>query len=599
MPWSRNNGGTACFQKFPRTEGDQLEHTPGTIILALENVGLVITLTIYGGLDMKKLLIPLVFLAGLLLYLLWPFSKHEWDIRFDQEMIHYKKRYLEQLSASRSAENQTLSSLPWEREQPNILLITADDLGIMDVSLYGGEVIDTPHIDSIGEGGVVFSEGFATASICCPSRAALLTGRDQNRFGFTCHMIDVYLRNRLTYFFAQTFIDTDAMSPVYRTSVPRRSETHKQGVPPSEITLGELLQSTGYHTAMIGKWHLGYDEMHHPNRRGFDYQYGFMEAFSLYAEESRPDIVNYKHDLFWEKHIWRSGRSGPSAITRNGRRIEETEYLTDAIARESVDFIRSHVTERGGEPFFLYTSFSAPHTPFQATEEYYRRFSHIENPAQRVYCAMVAQLDDAVGEILEVLEELDVAENTLIMFCSDNGGAEYTEGTDNDPYRGGKMTHFDGGLKVPFLMRWDGVIPAGTRLDDPVIQTDLFVSAVAAAGLPLPEDRIYDGVDLLPFVLGRQAGAPHERLHWKSIYASIVRQDRWKLIVNHRQNTIRLYDLETDRGELRNIADEQSETVRQLLEEIRIWEEQLSPPLWPNLMEVRWEIDGEEIIFGI
>ncbi|UCF99457.1 MAG: sulfatase-like hydrolase/transferase [Spirochaetaceae bacterium] len=548
---------------------------------------------------MKKILIPLLFLAGLLLYLLWPFSRHEWDIRFDREMITYKKKYLEQLGGSRLSENRILSTQPWVREQPNILLISADDLGIMDVSLYGGEVIDTPNIDSIGERGVVFSQGFASSSICCPSRAALLTGRDQNRFGFTCHMIDVYLRSRLTYFLAQTFIDTDAMNPVYRTSVPRRAEIRKQGLPPSEITLGEILQSAGYHTAMIGKWHLGYDQMHHPNERGFDYQYGFIEAFSLYAEEDRSDIVNYKHNLFWEKHIWKTGRKGPSAITRNGRQIEEPEYLTDAIARESVDFIRKHVAERGEEPFFLYASFNAPHTPFQATQEYYQRFSHVENPAQRVYRAMVAQLDDAIGEILNILEDLQIADNTLIMFCSDNGGAEYTEGTSNDPYRGGKMTHFDGGLRVPFLMRWDGVIPAGTRVEDPVVQTDLFASAVAAAGLPLPEDRIYDGVDLLSFIVNRQSGTPHERLHWKSIYASIVRQERWKLIANHRQNTIRLYDLEADPGEMRNLAVEQPETVRQLLGEIQLWEEQLPPPLWPNLMEVRWDIDGEEIIFGI
>jgi arylsulfatase A-like enzyme len=300
---------------------------------------------------MKKLVIPLLFLTGLLLYLLWPFSSHEWDITFDREMIRYKKKYLEQLRATRSTENRSLSSLPWEPELPNILLISADDLGIMDVSLYGGAIIPTPHIDSIGERGVVFSEGFATASICCPSRAALMTGRDQNRFGFTAQMIDIYLRNRLTYFWAQTFIDTDAMSPVYRKSVPRRSEIRKQGIPPSEITLGELLQSAGYHTAMIGKWHLGYDEMHHPNRRGFHYQYGFIEAFTHYAEENDPQIVNYRHDLFWEKHIWKSGRSGPSAISRNGRRIEETEYLTDAIARESVDFIRNHVAKQREGPF--------------------------------------------------------------------------------------------------------------------------------------------------------------------------------------------------------------------------------------------------------
>jgi arylsulfatase A-like enzyme len=547
---------------------------------------------------MKKLLYPLPLLAAVLLYLLWPFSNHEWDIRFNQEMIRQKNSHLRKLRSA-PEEDRPPPALPWLPERPNILLISADDLAVMDVSLYGGTAIDTPHIDSIGEQGVVFTEGFATASICCPSRAALLTGRDQNRFGFTSHMNNLYLRNRLAYFFAQTFIDTDAMNPVFRTSVPRRSEIRKQGLPPSEITLGELLRSAGYHTAMIGKWHLGYDSTQHPNNRGFDYQYGFIEAFTLYAERNRPDIVEYEHDLFWEKHIWKRGRKGPCAITRNGRPIEEGQYLTDAIARESVDFIRSHVAERSEQPFFLYTAFSAPHTPFQASQDYYRRFSHIENPAQRVYCAMVANLDDAVGRILAAVQELGIAENTLIMFCSDNGGAEYTGGTSNKPFRGGKMTHFDGGLRVPFLMRWEGVIPPGTAFADPVVQTDLFVSAARSAGAALPEDRIYDGVDLLPYLLGRRPGTPHESLRWRTIYADIVRRGRFKLIVNHRQGVVRLYDLEADPGELRNLAGELPETVRELMEEIRVWEQQLSPPLWPNLMEVRWDIDGERIIFGI
>jgi arylsulfatase A-like enzyme len=546
----------------------------------------------------KRSFFPLTLAAGLLLFLFWPFSSRRWDIAFDQEMIDNKNKYLAGLSAAHRHTG-SLSFGTTEIRRPNIILITADDLGKMDVSLYGGTALETPHIDSIGTQGVTFTEGYATAAICCPSRAGLMTGRDQNRFGFTCHMIDIYLRNRAMYWLTRAFVDTDNMTPVYQKTVPRRAELWKQGLPPSEITLGELLHSAGYHTGIVGKWHLGYNEIHHPNQRGFDYQYGFLEAFSLYAEKDRTDIVNYEHDLFWEKHIWRQGRKGPCAITRNGEPVEEEEYLTDAIARESIGFIRDHLAQRGSEPFFLYTAFNAPHTPFQATEEYYLKFSHLENRAQRVYCAMVSQLDDAVGRILREVEESAAAENTLIIFSSDNGGAVYTGGTTNAPLKGGKMTHFEGGLNVPFLMRWKGVFPAGTIIDDPVIQTDLFATVAAASGSPLPRDRVYDGVDLLPFILGIQTGRPHSVLHWKTYYGSIIRQGPWKLLINSRTGLVRLYNLEEDKSETSDRSAARPEVLQELRREIRRWEQQLPDPLWPPLMEIRWEIDGDEVIFPL
>jgi arylsulfatase A-like enzyme len=536
-----------------------------------------------------RILLP-VLAALLVAYLLWPLSSRRWDIHFDELMVREKERFLQGL---RQAPPPTYS------RRPNVILIVADDLGKTDLSLYGGRAVATPNMDSIGSQGVTFTEGYATSSICCPSRAALLTGRDQNRFGFGCHMIDIYLRNRLMYLATRVFVDTDNMVPVFQRSVPRRSEVWKQGLPPSEITLGELLGAAGYHTAVTGKWHLGYSDIHHPNNRGFDYQYGFMEAFTLYAPEGREDIVSYRHDLFWERHIWSRQRKGPCAITRNGKTVEEEEYLTDAIARESVQFIREHLRERPGQPFFLYVPFSAPHTPFQAQRSYYDRLAQIEDPVQRLYCAMVANLDDAVGRILAALAELGIEQDTLVMFCSDNGGAVYTGGTTNAPLRGGKMTHFEGGLNVPFMMRWPGVIPPGTVVRHPVVEPDLFATAAAASGTPLPRDRPYDGVDLLPLVSGRLRDAPHQLLHWKTPYGSIVRQGRWKLICNSRQKLLRLYDLEEDPGEHVNLAARRPEIVAELSEQIRRWEARLPPPLWPNLMEVRWRIDGEEEIFGI
>jgi arylsulfatase A-like enzyme len=545
----------------------------------------------------KIILIAGALLAALFVYLLWPLADHKWDITFDQEMIDRKNRFLEGLS--NRAGGKTAA-----KKRPNIVLILADDLGTMDTSLYGGTLLETPNIDAIGTEGVTFTQSYATAAICAPSRAGMMTGRDQNRFGFGCQMIDIYLRNRLTFAIADAFVETDAMDPVFRTEVPRKSETWKQGVPPSEITLGELLQASDYETRMIGKWHIGYHDIHHPINRGFDYHFGFIEAYAFYAEERREDIVNYHHDLFWEKEIWNRAGRGPSAISRNGEDVKEERYLTDAFADEAVEYIASKGED--GEPFFLYLPFNAPHTPFQATREYYEKFSHIEDKAQRIYAAMIAHLDDAVGRIIEAVEKEGLSDNTLIIFSSDNGCAEYAEGNTNEPLRGGKMTFFDGGLQVPFMMRWDGVITPGTVVDDPVIQTDIFATAAAAAETPLPDDRVYDGKDLIPYVTGRGSGTEkpipgpiHDTLFWKTLYGGMVRKGPWKLIVNERQDEVRLYNLEKDISEKEELSEEEPEVLKELINAFREWEKTLMPSLWPSLMEIEFEIDGEKIIFPI
>jgi len=545
----------------------------------------------------KIILIAGALLAALFVYLLWPLADHKWDITFDQEMIDRKNRFLEGLS--NRAGGKTAA-----KKRPNIVLILADDLGTMDTSLYGGTLLETPNIDAIGTEGVTFTQSYATAAICAPSRAGMMTGRDQNRFGFGCQMIDIYLRNRLTFAIVDAFVETDAMDPVFRTEVPRKSETWKQGVPPSEITLGELLQASDYETRMIGKWHIGYHDIHHPINRGFDYHFGFIEAYAFYAEERREDIVNYHHDLFWEKEIWNRAGKGPSAISRNGEEVKEERYLTDAFADEAVEYIASKGED--GEPFFLYLPFNAPHTPFQATREYYEKFSHIEDKAQRIYAAMIAHLDDAVGRIVQAVEKEGLSDNTLIIFSSDNGCAEYAEGNTNEPLRGGKMTFFDGGLQVPFMMRWDGVITPGTVVDDPVIQTDIFATAAAAAETPLPDDRVYDGKDLIPYVSSSEAeagrppaGPIHETLFWKTLYGGMVRKGPWKLIVNERQDEVRLYNLEKDISEKEELSEEEPEVLKELINAFREWEKTLMPSLWPSLMEIEFEIDGEKIIFPI
>ncbi len=524
--------------------------------------------------------------AGLIIYLLFPLSSKKYRITFDQDKIDGKKRFLDSVAGKKNT-----------RERgPNILIITADDLGKTDISLYGGEQVDTPHMDSIGEEGVTFTEAYATSPICSPSRAGLLTGRYQQRFGFEYQPRDRYPKNlleRLIYTYVVDLGDMFITEGDHR--YPRQRDIDLQGLPPSEINLAELLGSGGYNTAIMGKWHLGYTDPFIPNNAGFDYQYGFYEAFSLYAPVDDPDIVNYRHDYFANKYIWRQERKGPCAIQKNNEVIEEKEYLTFRIAEEVDEYIRTN----RDEPFFIYASFNAPHTPFQVPREYYNRFDHLGDENKRVYYAMISALDDAIGTILETLRSLGLEEDTLILFASDNGGATYTGATDNAPLKGGKFTNFEGGINIPCMIRWKGQLAPGVEYKFPVSLTDFFVTAVSAAGIPLPEDRVYDGVDLLPFVRGEISGAPHRALYWRSGFNKAIRMNRLKLILDTERGTTILYDLLSDKTEKQNVADQYPVITEKLKDKLRQWEHELRYPLWPHLMDYRFIIDGEEYIFAL
>ncbi len=241
-------------------------------------------------------------------YLLWPVAKStDWNIVTDQQALRFKQDYLRSIQLHHDS-----------AEQPNVLLIVADDLGRHDISLYGHSPLATPNIDHLGRHGLTFTEAYATAPICAPSRAGLLTGRYQNRFGFESQPMQRYIRNELEYLVFSHLIETNEMRPIRYPNYPSAENYAKQGLPNSEITLGEIFQANGYSTALIGKWHLGYGADNHPLNFGFDYHYGFLEAFSLYAAEDNPNIINHHHDLFWEKHIWSQQRNGPSAVQRNG-----------------------------------------------------------------------------------------------------------------------------------------------------------------------------------------------------------------------------------------------------------------------------------------
>ncbi len=523
------------------------------------------------------LLLLTVVLAILLAYGFWPLSSKHLEITFDKEKIEAKHAYLNALR-------------PDTASKPNIIIIMADDLGKTDISLYGNPPIQTPNMDSIGIKGMTFTEGYITSPICAPSRAGMLTGRYQQRFGFEYQPHDRYPKNRIEMFVYRHFIATGDWLVAEQVEFPRFEDVVKNGMPPSEVMLAEVLQKAGYRTGIAGKWHLGSGEHCIPINRGFDYQYGFYEAYSLYlADTSSKDIVNQRHSDFSDPFIWGKGRSGNCAIRRNDEVIDEKFYLTDRIAEEANQFIDKHKDA----PFFLYVPFLAPHTPFQATKAYYDKLGHIEDRNKRVYNAMIWQLDDAVGSIIGHLEKNGLLQNTIIFFLSDNGGATYTQATDNAPLKGGKFTNFEGGLNVPFMVRWDGHVAQGSTYSQPVVSMDIYATALQLAGIePMPERRI-DGVSLLPVLTDSFSAPVHDMLCWRSGYNRAIRLGNWKLITDGLSGNHALYNVAEDKEEKNNLYEIQSDKVEELKRRHAQWESEMMDPAWPRVMDYRWW-DGSE-----
>jgi arylsulfatase A-like enzyme len=515
-------------------------------------------------------------LAG---YLLLPLSSNEFEIKWDQSMIEAKRNFLLYQPVQ---QNQT--------KRPNIILILVDDLGKTDITLYGEGKVNTPHIDELGAEGVVFDQAYVTSSVCSPSRAAIMTGRYPQRFGFTYQMHEFYLANRLQYFGYKYLIDSDPWLPRGLEPVPNEEMARKQGLPPSEITLPELLKKEGYTTALIGKWHLGVHENNKPCNFGFDYQYGFYASHSLYDDEDDPDIVNVKiKEDFSDAYIWKGQRDGPHAIYRNCNEIEEKEYLTNAITRECKDFIKSNIDTS----FFLIASYNAPHTPLQATKTYVNKFSHISDPVKRVYYAMIANLDDAIGELTAYLKELDIDDETIIFFISDNGGADYTHTTDNYPLKGGKITDFEGGLNVPLIMKWGKRLPPGLHYKDPVSSMDIFGTLTSVLDIDLPQDRIYDGVSLLPYVLNEKSESlPHDYLYWYRGNTRAIRSKEWKMVWNEEFNEKSLFYLGKDNLEQNNVFSTNPQIAENLDKSYNKWVRDMIKPLWPPLVYFVYEDSG-------
>ncbi|MDZ4374287.1 MAG: sulfatase-like hydrolase/transferase [Phenylobacterium sp.] len=465
---------------------------------------------------------------------------------------------------------------PATRRQPNIVLIVADDLGINDLTFAGGGVaggtVPTPNIDSLAREGVNFAQGYAGHATCAPSRAAMLTGRYPTRFGFEFTPAPAALGKSM-----RTF-DYGIRQPV---TFPEREKDSipfaKMGLPASEVTLAQVLKDAGYHTLHFGKWHLGESPEFQAVRRGFSES--LLTSGSMYLPKDDPRVVNSVQTFDpIDRFLW---VSMPFYAQKDGGPgFQPKSYLTDYLTDEAVKAIHAN----RNRPFFAYLAYNAPHTPLQATKADYDALSHIQDHRMRVYAAMIRALDRSVGRVLQQLEEDGLTNDTLVIFTSDNGGAGYIGLPDvNKPFRGWKLTFFEGGIRAPYLMRWPAAIPAGSTYRAPVSHFDIFTTAAAAAKARVPADRVIDGVDLVPFVKGQATGRPHDVLFWRSGDYQVVRAGDWKLQVTPIPEKDWLFDLSVDPTERVNLAEQMPDKVAELKRHLARHNAAQATPMWPQL----------------
>lgn len=480
------------------------------------------------------------------------------------------------------------NSEPSERP-PNIILILADDMGFNDLSLYNGGAGDgslmTPNIDALGLEGVVFDNGYAANAVCAPSRASIMTGRYSTRFGFE---FTPFPKIGTTIF--QWMIDTAKEEPKLKTFIDTElasvmKDMLDKGMPSEQITIAEVLKNSGYYTAHIGKWHLGQIEGSHPLDQGFEDSLTMMGA--LYLPEDHPQVVNSRnYNAPIDNMVWATGRF--SASYNKSKQFEPNEYLTDYYTKNAVEVIEKNKNR----PFFLYLGHWAIHNPLQSLKSDYDLHSDSGNHGLSVYSGMIEALDRSVGKIVKSLEENGLTENTLIIFTSDNGGAGYIELPDiNKPYRGWKLTHFEGGMHVPFMAKWPSEISKGTRYDKPIHHTDIFHTIAAAVGAKVPDDRKLDGVDLMPFVKGVNKSVPHETLFWREGHHQTVLHEGWKLIKSGRINKRWLFNLKEDPLEKINLLKENQSKVSELEVLLAKHNAEQAETLWPSVMESPQLID--------
>ena len=458
--------------------------------------------------------------------------------------------------------------------RPNVIVILADDLGYGDVGANGGKRVPTPNIDSLARTGIRFTDGYVTAAVCAPSRAGLLTGRHQSRFGFE-------------------------FNPVGRNE--------SLGPPLTETTIAQVMNRAGYSTGMVGKWHIGQAAGFHPMDRGFDEYFGVLAGATAYlpklgaSDEAAPTAGDDK--------LTRTNLP----IYRGRDKVEAPGYLTHVFTDEAVAFVDRHAQQ----PFFLYLAYNAPHTPLQASAKYLDRFRSIQNPDRRVYSAMLSALDDGVGRLLAELDRKGLRDNTMVIFLSDNGCPNYIRGAcTNGPLSGFKAYPWEGGIRVPYIVSWPGGLKPGVYRN-PVSSLDILPTAAGLAGVKATGA---EGVNLLPYLRGRKGGLPNETLFWRMGPNHAVRAGRWKLLVVNKSDTVEninevvgspvpdgvkaevsplgqwrlLYDLNADPGEERDLAAQHPEIAKRLEAQFRDWNRKNVEPMFTSRRQFRSEVNGHK-----
>ncbi|MDO5968701.1 sulfatase-like hydrolase/transferase [Flavivirga aquimarina] len=432
-----------------------------------------------------------------------------------------------------------------EIRKPNIIVILIDDAGYADFGFMGSKDLETPNIDRLAKSGVILTDAHVSASVCAPSRAGLITGKYQQRYGFEAnntgdhHVGDI-------------------------------------GLPDDIITIADVFKKNEYKTIALGKWHLGFDTSDHPNERGFDEFYGFETGSRSYFPLKNPQ----------KKQM----------LQHNGERVVFEGYMTDVLGDQSVKYIQ----QNKDTPFFMYIAYNAVHTPMEAKREHLEKYKN--HPRQKL-AAMTWSLDENIGKIQEKLKALKLEENTLIYFLSDNGGAA-NNNSSGGPLKGWKGNEFEGGHRVPFVVSWPSVIKSDQMFSGLSSSLDIFTTSIAAANINKEEGLILDGVNLLPYLKGEKKGNPHKKLFWRKLEESAARIGLYKLIglENHGYT---FYNLEHDLAETNDLSQEKKKDFNDAIHEFKVWETQLMKPLWAedrDWMDVTYHIhkrlmENKEVLY--
>ena len=493
--------------------------------------------------------------------------------------------------------NPTQKNIPieWENgpktrtsSKPNIIVVLVDDLGFNQISSYGGGMSNgnfkTPNIDNLANDGVLCTNGYSSSPICSPSRASLLTGRFATRFGYEFTPTTSSMMKAISLFSKKNEV---ADGIYYDKREENIIDIEQMGLPQSEKTIAEMLKPEGYHNIHIGKWHLGHANDFLPRKHGFDESLRIDQG-SLFLPEDDKNVINAKLEFDpIDKVLW---GNLPYAVNFNeGPRMNPDGHLTDYLTNEAVKAIEKNKNR----PFFLYLAYWAVHSPLQAKKEDYEKLSFIENHDERVLASMVMTVDRGVGKIRDVLKKNNIDDNTIIIFTSDNGAPGYIGLPDlNKPYRGWKLTHFEGGVHVPFIVSYPNKIPKGTTYNGRVSNLDILSTVASVAGVDMNRNDLkeieFDGANVLPYLIGENEGEPQRVLFNKSGNYSFIIKEGWKLQVDLVQNKKWLYNLNEDPTEQINLI---KSDLKKLNELEKILNKKLSEqvkPIWPSLLD--WPI---------